>query len=387
MHKFLVVSRMLLAMLGTIVVCQAQDCVDQSRAKDLQLLGPTYVYAALAGPLNGIGSIAQFRLLRNGTLKPLNPATIAAGGASDDFAPSVVVNPAGRYLYAENVDSETISKYCISVTGTLSRCATLPFEFFAMAFAHKGQIAIVTNTKGITSYRTSATGAMSLISTVPAASAGGPVVVDPKGKFVYVVNESISTISEYSLSVSGRLAPLAPTNTVPTGWLPFYATFSPQGFLYSVDYGAGTISEYSMDLITGALTLTDTVPTGSTSGFGSQPRWISFDPSGSFAYVGNVYDNTISQFSVDAATGVLTRNGADVPTSWAPLQVVVDPSGKFVFSADGDGQIMQFMIKKDGTLAANGSVLIGSIYDGFPFGIMFAQPTIVRSIEPSPPIM
>jgi hypothetical protein len=84
---------------------------------------------------------------------------------------------------------------------------------------------------------------------------------------------------------------------------------------------------------------------------------------------------------VDAATGVLTRNGADVPTSWAPAQVVVDPSGKFVFSADGDGEIMQFIINKDGTLAANGSVLTGNIYEGSPFGIMFAQPNIVQSID------
>jgi 6-phosphogluconolactonase (cycloisomerase 2 family) len=275
-------------------------------------------------------------------------------------------------LFTENTDSQTISEFCIAQDGTLSSCSTFNFEFFSMAFVQNGSIGIVTNTTGLSSYRMNATGPPSLIGTL--AGLGSSVVVDPSERFVYSVDESTSTISEYSISSSGALAPLAAPNTVATGWLPFAIAVSPRGFLYSVDYGAGTITEYAINSSTGALTKVDTFPTGQTIGLiTSQPRWISFDPTGSFAYVGNVYDNTISQFTVDAPTGALTQNGADVSTTWAPLQVVVDPSGKFAFSADGDGKILEFTINTDGTLAPNGTLSLGGIYEGFPFGIMFAR--------------
>lgn len=334
----------------------------------------TYVYAAQAGPLNGIGSFAQFELTENGTLSPLTPGSVPAKGASDDFASSVVVSSSSTYLYAENTDSQTISQYSITGNGTLAFSSTFNFEFFSMAFAHNGQLAVVANTAGLNSYAVSAAGTMSLVSTAPMLWGGGAVVIDPSEQFVYVVDESESKIIEYALSAAGQLAALTPSNTVATAWLPFTGMFSPKGIFYSVDYGAGTITQYSMNGTTGALMAVQSFSTGAPAGsIGPQPRWISFDPTGSFAYVGNVYNNTISQFIVDSTTGALIRNGADIPTSWGPLQVVVDPSGKYVFSADGDGEIMEFIINKDGTLTANGSVLLGNIDQGFPFGIMFAE--------------
>jgi YVTN family beta-propeller protein len=107
--------------------------------------------------------------------------------------------------------------------------------------------------------------------------------------------------------------------------------------------------------------------------FGSEPRWVSFNPTGTYAYVGNVNDNTVSQFTVDTTTGALTRNGPDIPTGITPLQAVVDPSGRFVFTADGGGTISEFTIAGDGTLVANGQIQLGGEISGFPFAIVFAQ--------------
>jgi 6-phosphogluconolactonase len=333
----------------------------------------TYVYAAQAGPLNDIGDTAQFNMANDGTLIPLNPATVIAGGVPDYFSSSVNVNPAGTYLFAENADSETTSEYQITGNGTIALNATMSFGSFSMAFTHNGQLAIVTNTGGVNSYSVSSSGNFALINTVPANE--GSVAVDLSGRFAYVVSESDSTISEYTISASGVLAPLQPNNTVSTASLPFSIAISPGGFLYSVDYGVGTITEYSIDVNTGALTRETSFPTGSASGppGGSEPRWISFDPTGAFAYVANVSDNTVSQFTVHATTGALTRNGPDVVTGVLPLQAVVDPSGKFVYTADNGGTISQFTVNSDGTLAPNGTVQLGSEISGFPFAIVFAQ--------------
>jgi DNA-binding beta-propeller fold protein YncE len=65
------------------------------------------------------------------------------------------------------------------------------------------------------------------------------------------------------------------------------------------------------------------------SGIGpdSYPNWIAFDPTGSYAYVSNLTDNSISQFTVNASTGALTMNAPDIATGVDPIQVAVDPSG------------------------------------------------------------
>jgi 6-phosphogluconolactonase (cycloisomerase 2 family) len=335
----------------------------------------TYVYVAQAGPLNGIGDVAQFRMANDGTLLPLTPATVTAGGTSDDSASSVIVNPAGTYLFAQNLDSETTSEFQIAVDGTITTGPAMSFGFFSMAFTHFGQLAVVENTAGVSSYSVSSSGDFALINTVPAGNTPGSVAFDSSGRFVYVASESDSTISEYTISASGVLAPLQTNNTVSSGWLPFAVATSPGGFLYSVDYGAGTITEYSIDATTGALTKGASFPTGSVPAppGGPEPRWITFDATGAFAYVGNVDEDTVSQFVVDAATGALTKIGPDVATGVLPTQVVIDPSGKFAFTADGGGTISEFKVNSDGTLTPNGSIQLGGDISGFPFAIVFAQ--------------
>jgi hypothetical protein len=219
------------------------------RSKAIPARTGAFVYAAQAGPLNGIGDTAQFKMADDGRLVSLKPPTVTGKGAPDYFSDSVNVNPAGTYLFVENATPPTTSEYKIACNGTIALNATLNFESFAMAFAHKGRLAIVTNTAGVNSYTLSSSGNFKLVNMVP--GPGGSVAIDPTARFVYVDNESYSTISEYTVSASGVLAPLQPNNTISTLWLPFSIAMSPNGFLYSVDYGAGTVTEYSIDTSSG----------------------------------------------------------------------------------------------------------------------------------------
>ena len=52
-----------------------------------------------------------------------------------------------------------------------------------------------------------------------------------------------------------------------------------------------------------------------------------------FAYVANGSDNTVSIYTVNAATGQLRHNGY-VATEASPHSVSVDPSGKFAYVAN-----------------------------------------------------
>lgn len=330
----------------------------------------TYVYVAEQGLSYSIGSVAQFQMGSDGTLTPLSPGTVTAN--TDANPGSVIVDPSGRALLTIDVANETeIYEFPIGNDGTLGKSVfvvTSPNGFTSIAFTPDRRFAIVPNAATVSSYRVSGTGKWTLVGEVASGRSPLSAVVDPSGKFVYVANEGLNLISGYTISATGVLAPLEPKNVFPAGYLPYSLTISPNGFLYSPDLGSNKIAEFTIDASTGALTRAGSFSTG--SGSQSFPRWIAFDLTGKYAYVANTQESTVSQFKVNPNTGALTRNGSDISAGLLPLQVVVDPSGKFVFTANGDGTVSEFSISKSGTLIANGTVSIGPISS---YAIAFAQ--------------
>jgi 6-phosphogluconolactonase (cycloisomerase 2 family) len=107
------------------------------------------------------------------------------------------------------------------------------------------------------------------------------------------------------------------------------------GFAYVVNNGSDNVSAYAIDTETGALTEV----AGSPFAAGVGPTAIAVDPSGRFAYVTNGgsfdFTDTISAFTIDATTGALTSAGPAQASRSGPRSVAVDPSGKFVYTANG----------------------------------------------------
>jgi 6-phosphogluconolactonase (cycloisomerase 2 family) len=86
---------------------------------------------------------------------------------------------------------------------------------------------------------------------------------------------------------------------------------------------------------------------------------MAIDPVGRFLYVANHGDGSISGFSVDSSTGVLTSiagspfsagtNSAGLPKS--PYDLVVDSRGKFLYvSDDNNAAMLTFSIAPTGAL-------------------------------------
>ena len=67
---------------------------------------------------------------------------------------------------------------------------------------------------------------------------------------------------------------------------------------------------------------------------GENPIAIALDPSGSFAYVVNRDDNTLSAYTIDATGGLTAVAGSPYPTGSDPESVVIDPSGRFLYLSD-----------------------------------------------------
>ena len=125
-----------------------------------------------------------------------------------------------------------------------------------------------------------------------------------------------------------------------TGTYPAFITVAPAGkFAYAANWGSNTISVYSIDNTTGALT------PGAAIGTWTNPLFITVAPSGKFAYVTNYSSDNVSAYQIDNATGALTAVGtADSgarPTSIA----IVGPSGKFAYvTNEGDGSILVYTV-------------------------------------------
>ena len=136
------------------------------------------------------------------------------------------------------------------------------------------------------------------------------VVADPTGKFLYVVN-----------ATSGS------------------ATFT-----------QGLVQAYSITPGTGALTpILTPVPTG---GINSQDIALVSLPSGLFAYVTNLFNNTITQFAI-SGTGALTRVGLlPFPSGLSFTKgIVAHPIGDFIYAgAQATNSVGGYTVSRTGAL-------------------------------------
>jgi len=108
------------------------------------------------------------------------------------------------------------------------------------------------------------------------------------------------------------------------------AVSDPQGrFLFVADKGAGTITVFTIDPNTGALTLS-----GSPVSTGSSPTVMTVDGTGSYLYF--PYGNFINGFSIDQNTGALTPLFGS-PFNIPMKQLQADPSGAYLLGVSGNG--------------------------------------------------
>jgi 6-phosphogluconolactonase len=333
-------------------------------------------YAYVSGGTGG--GIAQFQVTSDGTLAPLSPATIAP--PTPYGLGFLTVDPLDQFLFASGIVSNPMvtNQYLIGSDGTLTANSTPTVNggnsTNPFIFAPNGQLVVIPSVynKTVNTYSLSSSGTLELIDTVSVNDYPISAAVDPSGRFLYVSTDS-SIILEYALSASGELTALGPGFVVAAGFGDLQV--SPAGFLYAVngggiEDGGGTITAFWIDPSTGQLANAGSFPSG--TGSGGEPTWIAFDPTGAYAYVTNLADSSVSQFTVNATTGALSMNGPDVPAGRWPLQVSLDPSGKFAYVVNGgDATISQFTISNTGTLVPNGTLALGVPYGGI--AIAFAQ--------------
>jgi 6-phosphogluconolactonase (cycloisomerase 2 family) len=177
--------------------------------------------------------------------------------------------------------------------------------------------------------------ALSLLLASCGGDVGGDAASNKIPRFTYVVNGGDNTVSAYTINATTGALTLVPgspfaTGSVP-GAFPISISVAPSGrFAYVANDGSNDVWAYIINATTGALTA---VPGGPFAP-STDTRFVTVDPSGKFAYVANCCSHTVSAYTISATTGALTPVGVPVQTGMSPISVAVDPSGKFAYVAN-----------------------------------------------------
>ena len=162
-----------------------------------------------------------------------------------------------------------------------------------------------------------------------------------RAQFAYVASNGSDSVSGYTIDPNtGALTAIA-GSPFPAGSFPVSVAVDPSGkFAYVANNspfsgGNGNVSGYTIDPNTGALTAIADSPFPAGAG----PASVAVDPSGKFAYVTNAPFSSgtgnVSGYTIDPNTGALTAiAGSPFPAGAGPVSVAVDPSGRFAYVAN-----------------------------------------------------
>jgi YVTN family beta-propeller protein len=330
-----------------------------------------------------ISADAIYETPRNIDVTVTNPAP--GGGASNAVTfrltsgyTSVAVDPTGKFAYAANGGSDSVSMYVINeTTGALTSLGVIaagtgPASVTVDRF---GKFAYVANegSNDVSLYTiNSATGALVPIGTVAAETSPKSVAVDPSSKFAYVANEGSDNVSMYTIDAT--TAALTSIGTVAAGNYPESIAIDPSGkFVYVVNGYPATASMYTINTTTGALTFVGTIATAASN---SGATSIAIDPAGKFAYVTgdgcafDIFPGNVSMYAINSATGALSSKGSPVAADYCAGSVTVDPFGKFAYVTNywGDDVSLYTINASTGALTSIGRVAAGR----FPTSIAIA---------------
>ena len=316
----------------------------------------------------------------------------------------LVVDSAGKFAYAINLNSNDISAYTldptsgnlISVTGSPFATGSFPVAaavdplsrfLFVSDATFSASLGGFTGT--ISAYEIDPnTGALTSVPGSPFAppdaisATTGDLVVDPASRFLYVTDNSAGVLHQFSIdpttgalgflkSFEGRGEPLSMTiskGTASPSYIPRLA--------FAVNSASNNISGYSIDPASGALTPLS----GSPFGAGSQPSSVVVHPAGKFAYALNAADQTILAYSLDPSTGALTQIGSPiVEGQTGENAAMIDPSGQYLYvlntSAPGSfGSVSAYQIN-----AVSGAL---TVIPGSPFATGSASSGTGTGVNP-----
>lgn len=236
------------------------------------------------------------------------PGAISGAGSVYGLA----IDPNGRYLYASDSTGGQIVAFNINQsTGALTQFATYSATLpRGMAADQNNHLYVALGSSAsVAAYTINGDGTLSAIGTAGtgAGSGSGPnrVAVNPTGTLLFASNTFDASVTVFPILSSGALdAAHLNQVTLGAGTQPLGLAVNQTGTVLLVtDFGATSGAGVYAFLISGTSL---TPAAGSPFTAGARPTGVTVDPTGRFVYVSNSSSANITQFSLNATTGVLS---------------------------------------------------------------------------------
>jgi 6-phosphogluconolactonase (cycloisomerase 2 family) len=263
------------------------------------------------------------------------------------------IDPTQRYLVSvHGGDVSRISSYAIDAGGKLSFISDQSSNGTNPAFisiSPDGHWVLIANYTGgsIAAYPIDDAGRLGEATDVVKHTGGpGPhpnqnaphphqIVWDPDGRYVFVCDLGLDKVFSYKVSQDGKLAANDPPFAeLPPGSGPRHLAFHPNGpYAYVVNELKSTLAVCNYDATKGVLTPTQVVSTLSPDFKGnSAAAEVIVAPSGQFVYTATRWADVLTTYAIDQSTGQVT------PIDWVPAGVrtprafSMDPTGSYVYA-------------------------------------------------------
>lgn len=227
-------------------------------------------------------SVSAYGLGRNGALTPLGPNYFFFTG---DYASAVTVGPTSEFVYVTNAGTDNLSVFRIDSNGDLTPGPGSPFQTEGnargVAVDPKGKYVYVVNQdSGINIFRIGCEGGLTSLPGSPfyfpiLKSGAEGVALDPKGEFAFFVTGYSDSIVVFRIGADGTLTPVTSASLTTNSWPFWVAVDSNGGFLYTTNWKGSSVAGFSIG-DDGSLT---PVP-GSPFAAGTYPAGIAITPAG-----------------------------------------------------------------------------------------------------------
>ena len=303
---------------------------------------PQFAYAANQGSKN----ISEYSISdTTGALTALTGSPL-----SDANGPQLIAaTPSGAFVYTGN-GNNTISEYAVNAaTGALTLVSGSPLTGFGSVNAlvvdpTSSFLLVLDSTNGnVLTYSIGPKGALTALSSAPTPTATSQTVaLDPTGTIAILT--SLTAMDYYQVD-AGVLAPLkAGTATS----FPVAAAFDQSSqYAFVAENTGNAVATYSVPF---AVLL-------SSANTGNGPKSVLAEPSGKYVYVANAGDGTISAYSLNNSTGALTQIGTAISSGAGADSLSVSNDGKYLYATNnGAGTVSAFSISSNGSLTSLGTV-------------------------------
>lgn len=308
-------------------------------------------------------AIVVFKRAADGTLAQAAKVSTGGGGTSSALGSqgAVILSSDGKYLFAVNAGTNTISSFAVSDGGLHLKPVDLQSSGGVMpvSLTMNGDALYVLNAMGvgnITGFRVGPDGSLAPLphSTRPLS---GPLVnpaevrFNPAGTVLVVTERGTQRIDTYPVDGHG-LAGQRRT-FMASGLEPFGFSFDPAGHaIVSETFGGlperGAASSYALSDTGQLRTISGTVRNGQTA-----TCWVAVTPSGDYAYMSNTGSGTVSSYAIGSGGQLSLKAGsaANLGATSAPIDLDLDRGASHLYVvASGLGTVIGLSVGSNGNL-------------------------------------